>query len=484
MKKLLILFSGLFLLACDDQDDNAFTPDASLEVNDYIWKSMNLWYFWQAQVPDLSDTRFSSNEEYSDYLESFSDPVELYVNGLLFVDDEFSFITDDYPALVNSQQGIFKTNGLEFTLVFAPEGRPKVLGVVRYVNANTDAASKNISRGEIFYAVNGQELFFNSETDNNLNLFNEDNYTLSFANVINFETVPNGKEISLTKAQVTENPILIAKTLDVDGIKVGYLMYNQFVAAFDAQLNAAFGQFKADGVTELVLDLRYNPGGSVNSSVQLASMITGQFNGQLFIRQRWNNKIQSQLSDSFLNDNFTNQLSSGGSLNSLNLNRVFILALEGTASASELVINGLNPYIDVVHIGTNTTGKNEFSITLVDDPGNSFVYDPNRTNEINPNHTWGIQPLVGRNENSAGFSDYKDGLVPDIFFEESLLNLGVLGEETEPMLARALFEISSSSKYANAAKPAEMPVKYISGSTMFTPTKDNMYLDKSIKLNP
>ena len=148
----------------------------------------------------------------------------------------------------------------------------------------------------------------------------------------------NGRTVTLTKEEgLIENPVFIGNTINVGGQNIGYLMYNSFVSNFDEQLNDAFGQFVADGVTDLVLDLRYNSGGSVNSSRLLASMIAGTNTNDLYIRQRWNSKIQPQLSEAQLNDFFANQTGEGSPINTLNLNRVFILTTNGTASSSELV---------------------------------------------------------------------------------------------------------------------------------------------------
>jgi C-terminal processing protease CtpA/Prc len=277
-----------------------------------------------------------------------------------------------------------------------------------------------------------------------------------------------------------EDPILVAKTLDVNGTKVAYLMYNRFLSSFNEDLNDAFATFKAEGATELVLDVRYNPGGSVNTSRLLASMIYGTNTSDVYIKQRWNNKIQSQLSDDFLTDYFANSTGSSP-INTLNLSRVFVIATESSASASELVMNGLAPYIDVIHIGETTSGKNEFSITLVDDPGNSFVYNSDREGNINPQNSWGLQPLVGRNENADGFSDYTSGLVPDIAISEDLTNLGTLGEVSEPLLARALEEIAPGVTKMDFT--VEMPADAFTTSRIHTPVRDHMYLEKPLQLN-
>ena len=135
---------------------------------------------------------------------------------------------------------------------------------------------------------------------------------------------------------------------------------------------------------------------------------------------------------------FTNQIEGGSSLNSLQMERVFILTSDETASASELLINGLKPYIDVVQIGESTVGKNVGSITVYD------YIDNDRTK--NPNHFYAMQPIVLAIANSEGVADYTEGLVPDINRSESRINAGVLGERDETLLAEAIRQITGSGK--------------------------------------
>lgn len=486
MKKFVMLFAGLLLLfvSCNNDDDgieNGETPNPTSEdvvVQNFMWQAMNLWYFWQAEVPDLADDRFATDDAYTQFLAATSDPQEFYTN-IQFNEDRFSFSNEDYTALVNNLNGISKSNGLEFGLVLFADS-DDIFGYVRYIIPGSDAATKDIQRGDLFTGVNGQTLNLNNYRD--LLFGDDDTYVLNMASANGDTIEPNGEEVSLTKFEgLVENPILVATTLDVNGIKVAYLMYNGFTRDFNDELNDAFGQFVADGATELVLDMRYNPGGSVNTSRLLSSMIYGTNTNDLYIRQRWNSKIQEQLSSEQLEDYFANTVD-GATLNTLNLNKVYVLATNSSASASELVMNGLAPYVDIVHIGETTRGKNEFSITLVDDDDNSFIYNSSRESEINPENSWAIQPLVGRNENADGFFDYTNGLAPDIELEEDLTNLGVLGDINEPLLARALQEISGTSSKALQFE-VKMPAKVLTGSKMHTPTKDIMYLDKPLDIS-
>ena len=166
----------------------------------------------------------------------------------------------------------------------------------------------------------------------------------------------DAKSVDLTKTPLEENPILINKVIISGSHKIGYLMYNGFYSNYDSELNDAFGALKSQGITDLVLDLRYNGGGSVLTATRLASMITGSFTGQVFAKQQWNSKVESYFESNnpdALKNFFTNKIGSTP-INSVNMSKVYILTTRGSASASELVINGLKPFINVVQIGDVT----------------------------------------------------------------------------------------------------------------------------------
>jgi C-terminal processing protease CtpA/Prc len=224
-------------------------------------------------------------------------------------------------------------------------------------------------------------------------------------------------------------------------------MYNGFIKDYDTELNNAFAQFKADGVSSLVLDLRYNGGGSVETATDLASMITGQFNGQVFYQEFWNDDRQADYAENGL---FDSTISNGSSISSLNLSQVYIITTRRTASASELVLNGLKPYIDAVQVGDTTTGKFQASFLLYDAPAPQFS-----RSEANPNHTYAMLPLVFKTANAAGNTDFTEGLFPQIPLQENYFNLGQLGDENEPLLAAALFEI------AGRPMPSNKGVQYL-----------------------
>ena len=449
MKKILVLLVSAVIFSCSKDEDLILTktidPDGSadVEVQDFMWKAMNFWYFWQANVDDLGDDRFVNTKEgraeYTAFLDSEDNPAAFFENKLQYIEDRFSFYNEDYRELTNSLAGISKSNGLEFGLVRFQDSE-ELFGVVRYIIPNSNAATANILRGDLFTGVDGQTLTLSNYEE--LLFTGSDTYTLNMADFVNGTIVPNEEEVTLTKAQaLAENPVLISKSFEIGGENIGYIMYNQFTNEYDDDLYAAIEALKSAGITNLVMDLRYNPGGSVNTTRLLASMIYGTNTSDVFLRKRYNDKLQNQFNDSQLEVYFADKVN-GKTINSLGFSKLYVLTSSSSASASELLINSLEPYIDVIQIGDVTRGKNEFSTTLVDDRDNSYLYTPSRVNKINPNNQWAIQPLIGRNENADGFFDFTSGLQPDIILKEDYGNLGILGEQNEPLLARAIEAIT------------------------------------------
>ena len=459
---ILLLAISVSFTSCFEDNDDTITPASTLDIQNFIYRGLNYYYLYKANSGKLADDAFESDKQRDRFLNRYDSPEALF-DFLKVNQDRFSQLYSDYTVIENALGGVSMSNGMEFGLVLYPGNSRNVFGYVRYVLPNTDAATIGLKRGDLFTAVNGTQLNESNYND----LLSSDSYSISLANFDGASFTLTGEEVQLNKIQYDENPVFIARTLNFNGQKVGYLMYTSFTRRYDAQLNNVFAQFKAEGVTDLVLDLRYNGGGSVETATDLASMITGQFNGEVFYREIWNSDRQDERAQDGL---FDNQINDGSQINSLNLNKVHILTTRRSASASELVINGLKPYINTVQVGDTTTGKFQASFLLYDAPAPQFSRQ-----QASISHKYVMLPLVFKTANKAGKTDFIKGLFPNIILSENYFNLGELGNPEEPLLAAALSDI--------LALPRDMhrdflQMKEISGSEKDSPIHEIMIAEQ------
>lgn len=453
-KTLLAFVAGSVIVSCSRNNDSVTeTPTAQADpINNFIWKGLNSWYYWQDKVPNLADNRFATVADYNTFLNSNTDHSDFFYSLLYNYPniDRNSWIVDNVNDLMAQFSGVSKSSGMDasFFLVGSTGG---VGALVNYVVPNSPAAQGGVKRGDFVYAVNGTNL----TTNNYQTLLGNDPFTVSVAHTV---SVDNGsinysdtQDVQITPVTLEENPVAFYKTYSQGTHKVGYLVYNGFQSNYNAQLNAAFAQMKTDGVTDLILDLRYNGGGSVETAIGLGQMITGQFTGQPYVSLVFNQKHTDQnetgnLSNQINTYSFSNgQTTKTGTetINSLGLSKVYVLTSGGTASASELTIYGLKAYIPVVKIGETTYGKFVGSITLVDDPSSDYTNLNNR----NPSDNWAMQPIVFAYMNGkkdpipVPSADNKNGgIVPDypISFSQYFGHLKEFGNTIDPALAEAL----------------------------------------------
>ena len=411
---ILLLF---FTISCKDKDDNISSRQYDFEIEDFIWEGLNTYYYWQNSISDLADNRFDSQKSYASFLSRFNANHDLLFESLLSENDRFSWIMSDYTALENQLRRVYKTSGMMIGLARIGESND-LFAYVRYVLPGSDAAAKNIERGDLFLSVNNEQLTI----DNYRDLLSSDVelFSIQLAQISDQTVSPTGISVDLVKSEIQENPIKITKLIELNNTKIGYLMYNGFVADFDNELENTLAQFQTQGVNQLIVDLRYNRGGRTSSSIKLASMITGQFSGEVFAQTQHNDKLSSYNEDYLFEANAVQ----------LKMDRLYVISSSETASASELLINGLSPYIDVILIGDDTTGKNVGSYSIydwIDNEGN-----------VNPRHTWAMQPITLKIANSEGFADFESGLQADYILQEDIANLGTLGEIDEPLLEKTL----------------------------------------------
>lgn len=487
MKKIkiwiLIPFIAVLTSCGNNDDDNGPSVIIENEINQFVYDALNSWYFYYDDVPDLQDNRFASIDAKNTFINNFDTPEALF-NHLQHPNDRFSIIVSDYESLNNSQQGISESFGYEFGLILVNDDQ--VIGYVQYVLPGTPAESAGLKRGDIFNRINGTQLNLDNYVDL---LFRNTSYTVGLVEIQDDNIVPIETEYDMTAVTLTENPVFLTKVIELDnGIKVGYLVYNRFTHTFHSELNQAFGVFQSAGVDELVVDLRYNLGGSVYTSMHLAGMIYNDATtSTVFGVFKHNSKKAGEedfafpfLSEVDVLDADFNTIQTER-MNRLELSRVFILTSGSTASASEQIINGLDPYMEVILVGSTTIGKNEGSITVYDSPDTDFT----SRNGINTNHKYAMQPIINRLSNSEGFTEYIDGFTPvpanQVNETDDLVNMKPLGDPEEIVLQRALEIINPSIARREIFQQIQVN-KYILNSRSQRPYEDIMYMEKVSKL--
>jgi carboxyl-terminal processing protease len=237
------------------------------------------------------------------------------------------------------------------------------------------------------------------------------------------------RELRMTRAVVTLDPVPTAVVQSLSGgTRVGYLVFHQFISPARAAFTQALKDLRSAGIDELVIDLRYNGGGSLQVAQELLSLLLPP---QPVARAGlWPfADMASGLSSRPLL--FTLQFNDTGwqgdrHFYRLNLaaegpvvDRIVFLTGAGTASASETVINSLRPYLDVILIGDTTHGK---PVGM-----NSFSHPPSGKLLV---------PITFRVINAAGEGDYFDGFAPDAVATDS--TAWALGDTDEPLLQTAL----------------------------------------------
>lgn len=457
-KSYFFLFLLLLIVGCkDDADDLVIVgTQENLEVEDFVYKAMNFLYYWQKDVPDLADDKFDNDKEYTEYLQSFNGPEDLFAN-LKHTEDRFSIITDDYISFEKELNSVAKTNGMKFGLVRFSETDDGIFGYVRYVLPNSDAEQKSIKRGDLFTHVDGVALTVNNYQE--LLFSDKVSYSIDLATISGNQLQPTGTTVTLVNTEQEEKELYLNSIIEHNGNKVGYLMYNGFNANQEANLIAAFNDFASQQIDELIVDLRYNPGGRVTTSQLLAGLIAGEHSGKVYGSLVYNDKLIENNETLRLNSNLE-----------LGLSRVFFLTTGSSASASEMLINGLASYMTTVQIGTKTYGKNVGSIPVYD------YIDSKQTK--NPNHQYMLLPIVFKYFNSLGQSDYAQGLIPNITLAEDISDLGVLGDVNEALLKRALDYIDG--KLAGGIAPTQqttlttdsfIELQLEAGSAIYIPEK-------------
>lgn len=391
----------------------------------WIDDTMRVWYYWAEEMPE------SKNLNY------FQAPATFF-KSLLNSSDKFSSIDSLFTSAASRSIGSTSYSyGMEYSVTKVND--TAYYAHVLYTVDDSPASEAGLQRGDWVMSLGGAPL-------------TKKNYTALLGGAATEITVgrydaeqqqvvavdENPRTLPAARA-IDDNPVYCVKAFDVEGIRVGYLAYNHFTPGtaysatatgsatnYDDDLRLATTQLAASGISELVLDLRYNNGGYISCAQLLATLLApASALGQPMATLEYNPKIQPvQLAfDASLIGQGTN----------LNLKRLFVLTTGETASASEMVMNCLKPYMEVVQIGTTTVGKNMGARSF--DNAEQMVT---------------MTPMICKIYNALGESDYDKGFSPStstLRLDENnyLANFFPLGNPEEALLYTALSYIAGES---------------------------------------
>ncbi len=453
------------------------TDPEDVQVNKWTYQILSYYYLWNEEVKAIKP---AYETDYQSFLTNVLSAVKVNtLDGKVYNGSRmfYSYISSA-PVTRAGSFTFAPTYGMSirayaFNIQTQTGTTLRYFARIQYVTPNSPAAQAGLKRGDWIGRIDGKQILATNFSDiNKLLPTNSSSVKVlkcSFtANAtgdgVIFKEEAENKAVTLTRATVEENPIHTHKVLTTNGgAKVGYLLFNQFKRGYDEsdlensdeyeqQLRTVFAEFKSAGVEELVLDLRYNGGGYVSTAQLLSSMIAPQSKlGSKWLECRPNASRKS---------NWYNLLAAAEVADcNLSLPRLYVIASESSASASELMINNLRGLdVEVIHIGSKTEGK-VVGMEVIDHLFNST------DKAIFGNYQYTIHPVTFRSYDAKGTSNYENGLIPNHFYDEYMdeqslrwIEWGELGDPSEPMLRIALDKIDGVATTLSASRVGKIDV--------------------------
>ena len=401
-----ILLAALFftLSACSDEDGYYYGDDDFNEVaecsiigqNRFVYDVLDQWYFWNDTLPNIDPDSFSSPDALLDTLVANAPEI-----------DRFSYITNQETS------DAFFENGEFVGLGFTSRNIDNQL-LLALVFKGSPADKLGLERGFEIISVNNIDVATTLAAGNNV-----DFGTSTLGEIVDIEYKNIAGDIfetSIIKDTLSVDTIPVSSIIDNNGVATGYLHFYTFIEPSSAALANAFAEFNSANVSELIVDVRYNGGGLVSVAEYLAGLIGGRNTDGEVLADQLHNAQRAAENDKTIR--FADQT------NALDLGRVVFITAGGTASASELVINGLTPFLNVVLIGDTTFGK----------PVGQYGFDFCGNT---------LFPVAFETLNANFEGEYYDGLVVDCPADDDLFS--ELGDVNESSLAEALNYLDSGS---------------------------------------
>ena len=427
-------------VSCDrtkaDLDGDGPSPEAA-KADQFAIDVLGMYYLWNEEIEkDLSRLDPDTCRMPMDVVKSIR-----YREGGKEV-DRWTVLTNDLMSFQNSVQGLGVTYGYDLVAGSIENSPGNLFLVVNYVSKGGPAEKAGLKRGDIILTLDGKDITM----DNVYDALNTMSVRLGVTGLSGeYIDVENVREVSLRAVDMYEDPVLVTRTYDVQGKKVGYLVYNSFDLKSSMALPDVFKSFKSDGIDELVIDLRYNGGGYAFTENVLASMMAPSVN----VLAR--NVFQTEVYNSVLADAWKKQgddtntyFSTVHELTSQKvkvdvsdanpeIDKVYVIVTGSTASASEGLIVGLRPYMDVVLVGQRTYGKYCAGIMLSPDQFYNSRYDYSLIKN------WGMYVMVSKFADCNGDNaSIPEGIPVDVDVKDNPLDGYQLGDENETMLRAAL----------------------------------------------
>ena len=457
-----LLLMGLLplgLVACSDDDEpEPEEPVVQPEVdksypyaNFFAINMMNSDYLWNKEIVsalnawDLTDNPIEAIEK-ARYKKSGKDV------------DKWTTMTDSYSEMVGGTDGVSTgTYGFGIKLYLKAEGSSAVVGFITYTHPGSPAEKAGLKRGDVILEVDGKEMNQSNYYDA---LFASSSVKVGIGRFVNNTYTSVEKSVSMQSVAMYEEPILLTKIFDCGGKKVGYLAYQSFTFESSLGLYEVCKEFKKEGVSELILDLRYNGGGYVFTEEVLASMLAPEEevkNGSVFETEIWNDDYMTYYKEkgADLNTYFRTKFKQthndknydiNTSDANIGLNKIYALVTENSASASEAILVGLLPYFgnNIEIIGQNTHGKYCTGIMYKGKDWYELFEDevkkiPQVADWKKYIADWGIYVMISMYADKNGENPcMPDGLTPNVEVVDRFEEPYQLGDEREVMLNVAL----------------------------------------------
>lgn len=441
----------------EKEDETTYYTFPEAYINQFCYDQMSYYYLWWKDI-NVGEWRLGDN------------PIEKIVS-IRYEEDEWSIAIENIKPYTEPSTTTYGTYGYDFQPYWADAAMSHVVAVVTMVYPGSPAEKAGLTRGSVIMQMDGRNIQNKNEDYNTL---------LSSASldllVYNPETKANEK-VKMASADMYLDPVLYERVFDCESKKVGYVFFNDFTFECVDRLLEVAKKFKQEGVTELVLDLRYNGGGYITTEEILASLLapeTNVKNGDLYQIAVYNDTEYSKLLKEYYGNDYVNtyfktkfkwtykdkEYSYDTSDANIGLDKIYALVSGSTASASEATLVSLMPYMDIEVIGTKTGGKHcsgvMFEATEYYQDYENMMSELEKKDKTAYNHymnefwkyyagwknyvgNWGVYIMINTYADINGNNPCRPaGIVPNVEIEDNPVDPYPLGDDREALLRVAL----------------------------------------------